>query len=146
MDSASFTSYEKMTAANFSLSKEVLEDPRNIAASDRSDFSESDNQMILQFLALKNNTSLFREGKPGSYMEAIISELGVDGKQAKVFEENQTNLSMVIQNQRLSVSGVNLDEEIASLMKFQHAYNAAAKMISVFDEIYNTTINNMGAR
>jgi flagellar hook-associated protein 1 FlgK len=50
-----------------------------------------------------------------------------------------------IENRRLSVSGVSIDEEMANMVKYQHAYNAAAKMISVIDQIYDVTINRMGA-
>ena len=45
---------------------------------------------------------------------------------------------------RDSISGVNIDEELADIMKFQHGYNAAAKFISVFDSLIDTVINRLG--
>ena len=44
---------------------------------------------------------------------------------------------------RLSVSGVSLDEEMVDLMRFQRAYQAAARIISVIDEMLDTLINRM---
>jgi flagellar hook-associated protein 1 FlgK len=41
---------------------------------------------------------------------------------------------------RDSISGVSLDEEMTNLIKFQHAYAAAAKLISVSDEMFNTLL------
>ncbi len=137
--------YTKITASNFSLSKEILDDPRNIAASSNSNPAQSDNQILRQIISLKHNPKMFREGEPGNYIQAIIGELGIDSKQAKVFEKHQTNITKVVENQRMSVSGVNLDEEMANMVKFQQAYGAAAKIMTVIDQIYDTTINRMGS-
>ena len=45
---------------------------------------------------------------------------------------------------RDSISGVNIDEELADIIKFQHGYNVAAKFISVQDELLDTLINRLG--
>ena len=45
---------------------------------------------------------------------------------------------------RDSISGVNIDEELADIIKFQHGYNAAAKFVSVVDELLDTVINRLG--
>jgi flagellar hook-associated protein 1 FlgK len=45
---------------------------------------------------------------------------------------------------RDSISGVNIDEELADIIKFQHGYNAAAKFISVQDALLDTLINRLG--
>ena len=51
----------------------------------------------------------------------------------------------MIDNQRLSESGVDINEEAMNLVRFQNAYNLSAKVISVMDEIYDRLINGMGA-
>ena len=45
---------------------------------------------------------------------------------------------------RESVAGVSLDEEMSNLIKFQHAFEAAARMISVIDQMLDTLINRTG--
>ena len=45
---------------------------------------------------------------------------------------------------RDSISGVNVDEELADIIKFQYGYQAAAKFINVQDELLNTLINRIG--
>lgn len=42
------------------------------------------------------------------------------------------------------VAGVSLDEEMTNLIRFQHAYNAAARVITAMDEAVDTIINRMG--
>ena len=49
-----------------------------------------------------------------------------------------------LHNLRDSISGVNIDEELAEVMKFQHGYNAAAKFITVWDSLVDTIINRLG--
>ena len=49
-----------------------------------------------------------------------------------------------LRNLRDSISGVNIDEELSEIMKFQHGYNAAAKFITVWDNLLDTVINRLG--
>ena len=44
---------------------------------------------------------------------------------------------------RDSISGVNIDEELADILKFQHGYNAAAKFITVWDSLIDTVVNRL---
>ena len=45
-----------------------------------------------------------------------------------------------IDSRMSSVSGVNLDEEMASLVKFQHSYKAAAKLVTTADEMFQVLL------
>ena len=69
--------------------------------------------------------------------------MGIDSQQADNYSDNQQIVVNQIINRRLSNSGVSIDEEMANLVKFQHAYNAAAKMIQTMSEIYETLINKL---
>ena len=64
--------------------------------------------------------------------------------EAKIFSANYENVSGAIDNQRMSVSGVDEDEEALNLVKFQNAYNLSSKMISVLTEIYDRLILETG--
>jgi len=88
--------------------------------------------------------SMFRQGPPDAFFQTLVADLGIDTKKAMNFSINQRNILESITNQRLSVSGVDIDEEAMSLVRYQNAYNLSAKVISVMDEIYDKLINYMG--
>lgn len=48
-----------------------------------------------------------------------------------------------IDNKRLSISGVSSDEELTNLIKFQHAYNAAARYVNVVDEMLEHIVTRL---
>ena len=45
---------------------------------------------------------------------------------------------------RDQVSGVSMDEEMSNMLRFQHAYNASARVMTTMDEMLDTLINRMG--
>ena len=59
----------------------------------------------------------------------------MDSQKSKIFQKNYSNISNAIDKQRMSVSGVDKDEEAIDLVKFQNAYNLSSKMVSVLAEI-----------
>ncbi len=58
--------------------------------------------------------------------------------------ENQTVLTAGIDNRRLAVSGVSLDEEMVNMIRFQQAYNASARLITAVDEMLEVLISRTG--
>ena len=77
---------------------------------------------------------------------AIVSGLGAEGQTAGYAVSAQEQLIVSTDNRRQAVTGVSLDEEMSNLVKFQHAYNAAARLVSTTDEMLDTIINRMAAR
>ncbi|NMA03508.1 MAG: flagellar hook-associated protein FlgK, partial [Clostridiales bacterium] len=73
-----------------------------------------------------------------------IGTLGVDAEEANRNTLNQGILLQDIENRRQSVSGVFQDEELANMVRFQHAYNASARMITTMDEMLDVLINRVG--
>ena len=63
---------------------------------------------------------------------------------AKSFASNMEEVANVIENQRLSVSSVDTNEEAASLVMYQNGYNLACKVLSVMNEVYDKLINQTG--
>ncbi len=66
------------------------------------------------------------------------------GRRAKTMLKNQNALINQINNQRQSVMGVNIDEEMMDIIKFQQAFNAIARYITTVDEMLDRIINGMG--
>src|SRR5699024_12356804 len=69
------------------------------------------------------------------YFIALIGDLGVKGKKANTMKNSTDILKSQIENSRMSVTAVSLDEEIYNLIKFQHDYNAAARSMTANDEL-----------
>lgn len=80
----------------------------------------------------------------GDYYGAALAELGVDAQQATRMKEGQAVLVTHMYNQRESVVGVNMDEEITNLVKFQKSYTAAARIVTMLDSMLDTIVNGMG--
>ncbi|HKL78824.1 MAG TPA: flagellar basal body rod C-terminal domain-containing protein, partial [Mobilitalea sp.] len=139
-----YGSYYFMTAENFTISSELLGDPERLAAATDVINGTENNDVIDKLLALKADKGMFKQGAPGSYIQSMVAEIGIDSKKVNNLAESQENILRAITNQRLSVSGVDMDEEAMNLVRFQNAYNLSAKVISVMDEIYDRLINYMG--
>lgn len=129
---------------NFQLNPEIAKDQSLLATSKTANPGESANDLILGFVEIRNYQSLFREGSLNDYINAMTGEIAMDLKHASNFEESQSDLLVVLQNQRLQVKGVDINEEIMSMMFFQQQYQSAAKLVSVINEVYDTMINRMG--
>ena len=91
------------------------------------------------------------EGKTGdttfeSFYRDSISMLGIKSQESIRMVENQQSLLNQLLNRRESVSGVSLDEEMANLIVFQHAYQAAARIVTTLDSMLDTVINRMAIR
>lgn len=142
--------YKLMTAANFSISKEIYDDAGNIRTNyehypeSGTNPNTSNNDLLLALSAQKDNKKMYKEGDPKDYMTAIFSELGINAQEANMYLKTQTSITSNIENQRLSVSQVDPNEEFANLIKYQQAYQAAAKLINTIDDIYQTTIFRLG--
>lgn len=133
-----------ITAKDFAVNNNIVNDPKKIATTKDISKGVEGNEIVIDMLKLKHEIGMFTKGSPASYMQALSAELGIDSKQAKNVYESQSLLTLAVKNQRNSISGVDLDEETTNMIEFKKAYDLAAKMISVMDEIYDVTINRMG--
>jgi flagellar hook-associated protein 1 FlgK len=136
--------YSQITAGNFSVSKEIYEDPSNNIAASGSPGEVGNIENLRSILKLRHNKYMFMEGAPEDYIETVISTMGVDGQQAATSLESQSIMTRQIDNRRQSISGVSLDEEMANLVRYQHAYGAATKMIQTYAEILDILVNRLG--
>ncbi|MCK9474765.1 MAG: flagellar hook-associated protein FlgK [Candidatus Muirbacterium halophilum] len=95
------------------------------------------NMANLKFaMTMDSGTATFNE-----FFNQTVSEIGTQANEVRRINDNQTLLIEKLENVRQQVSGVSLDEEMTNMVKFQHTYNAAAKIISTMDSMLNTIIN-----
>ena len=137
--------YFKLTCRYVSVDRESIKDPSLIATTKNSIKNGVDQYDIVEeLLLLKKDTVMYRGGGADDFLQCMIADISVDTEEAKIFSANYENVSGAIDNQRMSVSGVDEDEEALNLVKFQNAYNLSSKMISVLTEIYDRLILETG--
>jgi len=104
-----------------------------------------DGTKALAMAQLKQNKVM--SGGSQSFEEFYLSfmaRLGAQGQRTTTMAENQRSLTDQINAQRQSVMGVNIDEEMMDIIKFQQAFSAMARYITTIDEMLDTIINRMG--
>ncbi len=135
--------YSNVDWNSFTVSTELKNDPSLIATSSVYGTGESDNKVSLGFSSLMDDPNLFAAGKLTDFVIGITTEAAISAKQVNMFETSYSDIVTLADNQRISVSGVDIDEEGVNMVKFQQMYQAAAKMISIMDTIYDVTINQL---
>lgn len=136
--------YYKLTAANFTVTDKIYDNPSLIAIAKDIENGVEDKTVLDALIALKSDKTMFGHGTPSSFLTTLVAEVGIDADRVATFSKGQSNILNMIKNQRLSVSGVDTEEEAMNLIRYQNAYNLSAQVISVMDEIYNKLINEMG--
>ena len=79
-----------------------------------------------------------------SILQKTIADIGLRGETAERALETEDIIMKELTGLQESISGVNMDEELAQMIKFQHGYSAAARVVNTFDEMLDTIINRMG--
>lgn len=78
-----------------------------------------------------------------SFYASLIGGLGVKSQNAERLMDNQKTLVSQIENWRSSAAGVNMDEEMTNMIRFQQGYNSAARVVTTMDEMLDKLINDM---
>ena len=122
---------------------DILNDPAKMATSTVGTNSISATDIIDKLVESKEYRN-FDGGTSKEALNTIITELSIDSMKAQDNERNYTNFRNLIQNQRLSIMGVDKDEEAMNLVKYQEAYDLSAKVIQIMSEVYDKLINETG--
>jgi flagellar hook-associated protein 1 FlgK len=106
--------------------------------------ASGDNAVLLSN-RLKIDTSLNLGGASlETYYSSMIGALGIQKQNAARLTDNQQTLVDQINNWRESTKGVNMDEEMTNMIRFQQGYNAAARILTSMDEMLDKLINGTG--
>ncbi len=139
-------SYYKLTAKNFGILTAILENANLLANRNDSSDGVEQNDLISDLKAMAYNKELmsFRGCSAAEFLQCVLGDVALNTNRADTFSQNYTNIAGVINNQRLSISGVDEDEEAVNLVKYQNGYNLASKMIQTLTEIYDRLILETG--
>jgi len=138
------TSDNPTGAGDLTVNPLILSSLNKIAAAREESVGDAQNANRLNDLKFKNVTFSNQTTTVNNFYRTIIGEIGVQTKEAIQMESNADILVQQAENQRQSVSGVSIDEEMTNMVRFQQSYNAASRYISVMDEVLDKLINSTG--
>lgn len=152
-----------ITAANIRVNPEIVDNLANIAAAMRTEqvtqngvttekVLQGNGDLALLIASLAEgkfdyrgqNGAITNEGTFAGYLQSVIAQLGTDSDDAYRMVQNGTLLSDHADRLRQAVSSVSLDEEMADMIRFQHAYSASARVMTTIDEMLDKLINGTG--
>ena len=135
-------------SAYITINSAIQNDVQNVAAgflSPSGDVFAGDGRAVVEIAAIRNTSVMVGSMRTfDDFFADSVTNVGLKGEQAETNHLSQAAIMDDLRNMRESISGVNIDEELAEIMKFQHGYNAAAKFITVWDSLIDTIINRLG--
>ena len=139
-------SYYRLTAKNFDILDAMEQDPGLMAnRKDAADGVEQNDLLNdLKNLATDKTKMSFRGCNASEFLQCILSDVALNASRANTFYASFKDISATIDNQRISISGVDEDEEAVNLVKYRNGYNLASKMIQTLTEIYDRLILETG--
>ena len=117
-----------------------IDDPAKIAAASNGG-AAGNNSNILAMIELRDQSLL--KGNTATYGEVynnLLSDVAVRTQRAQASAETETSLLGSALDRQSSLQGVNLDEEAANLVRYQQAYQAAAQIVAVANEVFDTLL------
>lgn len=149
-----------ITAGNIRVSSDIEADASSIGSSMRTTMNGTTetvvkgNKDLAMLIAQFNETKIdfgsvsggviSANGTVNDFFRSVVGQLGIQAQEADRQSDNSQIVVDQVDARRHSVSGVSLDEEMANMIKFQHAYNAAARFMTTIDETLDRIINSMG--
>jgi flagellar hook-associated protein 1 len=130
------------------VASEIKSDPGSIAAG----FGENgrpaaagDGSAALAIAALRTQSVMVGSLRTfDDHFAEAVARVGLSGERAASASATHDRIGKELRDLRQSLSGVNMDEELANMIKFQHGYEAAAKFVTKVDSMLDTIINRMG--
>ncbi|MDR2477609.1 MAG: flagellar hook-associated protein FlgK [Treponema sp.] len=126
----------------------MVKDPHSVASGfgDNGRAANPGNGDAAAAIAAIRNTSVMvgRLSTFDDYFADAAGRIGLLGEQSGRALETENLIMKQLHDMRQSISGVNIDEELANMIRYQHGYNAAARFITTVNSMLDTLINRMG--
>ncbi|AFG36888.1 flagellar hook-associated protein FlgK [Spirochaeta africana] len=127
---------------------EIAREPATIAAGftvDGRPAAPGDGSVASEIASLRNNPVMVGQTATfDDYFADSVAEIGLKGQEAEQAWHTERQIMKDLRDLRESISGVNIDEELADMIKFQHGYNAAARYMSTVNQMLDVLINRLG--
>ena len=133
-------------ASNISLKHNFINDPTKINAYKNP--VDGDNQVANQMLQLQYHNIEFKYGNgvvvedtPDGFYRNITGKIAIDTETSGRNQQTSEAIFNAVNQEQQSISGVNIDEELANLLKYQTAYSANAKIITTIDKMLQSLLS-----
>lgn len=136
--------YYEVTAANFIVTRELQANADLLATKMDVTEGESEYKNIQALNDFFNKEDLFRGATSGEFLDKVLGDIALNTSNSGTLEKTYTALEKTIKNQRLSVMGVDQDEEASALVQYEHTYTLNSKMINTLTKIYDRLILETG--
>lgn len=127
---------------------EIEKEPARIATgfgTDGNPAASGDGSAALAISHLRNRPVMVGQiATFDDYFANSVANIGLKGQQAQQSFDTQKLIMKNLTDMQQSISGVNIDEELAQMIKFQHGYAAAARFVTTVNSMLDTLINRMG--
>jgi flagellar hook-associated protein 1 FlgK len=141
-------SVSESAARNFSVSNGVLSNSNKVSAglnsstdgANASKLVELQSKLVFDSVTLKAGSGTFTFDE---FYSSIVSTVGIQSFSSRSTLSQQDGILLQLNARRESIAGVSIDEEMINMIKFQQAYNAAARLIGVADELLDTIISQV---
>jgi len=121
----------------------VAEDPTLVAAGATFTSGDGENALLLSMLAdeavLNDGTATF-----GDFFNSVVTRAGNESASANFEVKQETDNVNYYDGLKQQTAGVSIDEEMANLIVYQHAYNSAAYFVSVVNSMIDTVLQELG--
>jgi len=138
--------YYRITAFNLQVNQALIDDPSLLATKKDPTLGVDAYHLITDLYTIMTDKSseFFRGGSPGEFLDSLLGDVALNAGSAETFVNTYEGIKKSVSNQRLSVMGVDEEEEGVYLVKFQHNFNMASKMIQTLTEVYDRLILETG--
>lgn len=132
--------YKNITAATITVSLDVQNDTNKIATASN-DGEDGNNDVVDDLITLLESANISGNATVNDLYNNIVTKVASNSSYAQTEYDRKDNIRTYLNTSRTSVSGVSSDEETVNLTIYTSAYEASAKMVSAWSDIYQTTIN-----
>ena len=136
--------YYQLTAKNFALSSALDENADLLSTKADKTEGADENGNLTALKTMLTEKDIFRGATAGEFLDKVLADVSLNSSNSKTMQTTYTSLENTINNQRLSVSGVDEDEEAQAMVQYSNSYTLASKMIQTLTEIYDRLILETG--
>lgn len=138
--------YYEMTAFNIEINQALLDNPDLLGTKSSPEVGIEEFGQVTELLEVLQDKDKFsfRNATAGEFLQSILSDVALNAGNAEAFYNTYHGIAVTIENQRMSISSVDEDEEAVNMVKFQNAYTLSSKMIQTLTEIYDRLILQTG--